>query len=61
MISGELTAVFNEAINTGMLPDRMLEGEVALLYKKKDPRDIRNYRPITLLNTDYGCIRFSQR
>ena len=56
MISGELTAVFNEAINTGMLPDRMLEGEVALLYKKKDPRDIRNYRPITLLNTDYKIL-----
>ena len=40
----------------GMLPDRMLEGEIALLYKKKDPRDIRNYRPITLLNADYKIV-----
>ena len=29
MISGELTEVFNEAIDMGMLPDRMLEGEIA--------------------------------
>ena len=56
MISGELTEVFNEAIDMGMLPDRMLEGEIALLYKKKDPRDIRNYRPITLLNADYKIV-----
>jgi len=27
---------------------------MSLLYKKNDKRDIRNYRPITLLNTDYN-------
>ena len=26
------------------------------LFKKKDPTDIRNYRPITLLNTDYKTL-----
>ena len=53
LILTELTEVFNEAIDQGALPGRMLEGEISLLYKKKDPRDIRNYRPITLLNADY--------
>ena len=35
------------------MPATFMEGEMAVLYKKKDPRDIRNYRPITLLNVDY--------
>ena len=34
----------------------MHEGDIILLYKKKDPKDIRNYRPITLLNTDYKIL-----
>jgi len=28
-------------------------GWMCPLFKKKDPTDIRNYRPITLMNTDY--------
>ena len=29
------------------------EGCISPIYKKKDPENIANYRPITLLNTDY--------
>ena len=38
------------------ISSNMLMGEIILLYKKKDPRDIRNYRPITLLNTVYKIL-----
>ena len=31
----------------------MRQGGIVLIYKKKDPTEIRNYRPITLLNSDY--------
>ena len=48
-----LLGVFNEAIENGSLPDFMKEGIISLLYKKKDRKDIRNYRPVTLLNSDY--------
>jgi hypothetical protein len=36
------------------LPEDTTEGTISLLYKHKgDPRDMRNYRPITLLQVDY--------
>ena len=38
------------------MPETMRDGEIILLYKKADPSDIRNYRPITLLNVDYKIL-----
>eukprot|EP00964_Phaeocystis_antarctica_P067902 scaffold41134_cov33-Phaeocystis_antarctica.AAC.1 len=34
----------------------MTEGLISVLYKKKDRKDPRNYRPITLLNGDYKIL-----
>jgi hypothetical protein len=43
-----------EACEFGYLPYNTTEGTIALFYKHKgDSRNIRNYRPITLLQTDY--------
>ena len=35
------------------IPPHMLEGDICVLFKKKERVDIRNYRPLTMLNTDY--------
>ena len=48
-----LTAVVKEGLDNGALHADMRKGEIILLYKKGDAREIRNYRPITLLNVDY--------
>ena len=49
----KLACVLREAINGAPLPPSMLEGDITLLYKKKDRTDVRNYSPLTMLNTDY--------
>ncbi|KAG1831410.1 hypothetical protein EV424DRAFT_1343139 [Suillus variegatus] len=49
-----LTAVFNDIESHGIMKDsKFSEGLIHPLYKKKDRREIANYRPITLLNSDY--------
>jgi hypothetical protein len=46
--------MLTDACEYGFLPEDTTEGTIALLYKHKgDPRDMRNYRPITLLQVDY--------
>lgn len=49
-----LHAVFNNIIKHGTPPgSKFAEGWMCPLYKKNDRTDIGNYRPITVLNTDY--------
>ena len=48
-----LCKVFKEARRVQRLPASMLNGDITLLFKKKDREDVRNYRPLTMLNTDY--------
>jgi hypothetical protein len=42
-----------EAQNKGALPEEFASGDISVLYKEGVPRDVRNYRPITLLQVDY--------
>ena len=51
-----LEQVLNTSRQQGSLPPTFLEGITTVLYKKKDPTDTRNYRPITLLNNDYKIM-----
>jgi hypothetical protein len=49
-----LTRVFNDIEEYGVVSTtNFAEGWMCPLYKKKDKRHIANYRPITILNSDY--------
>ena len=48
---------FNFSLQNGMLSSSQRNGIITLLPKKdKDPLQIKNYRPITLLTTDYKIL-----
>jgi len=52
-IAALMTKVFKDVERFGVIDEKLSEARMGLLYKKKDKREIQNYRPITLLNTDY--------
>ena len=52
-----LLLVYENSISSEMLPKSLRVGVITLLEKKgKDILDIANWRPITLLNTDYKLL-----
>ena len=51
-----LAAVFNKSRQGDQFPEGFKDGIVTLLYKKGTRKDVRNYRPITLLNGDYKVL-----
>jgi len=48
--------VVNEVFRNSELSDSQYNGMITLLHKGGDRDNIRNWRPITLLNTDYKII-----
>ena len=48
-----LVEVFNDSFCAGELCDSMKSSVTRLVHKKDDKRDSKNWRPISLLNTDY--------
>ena len=52
-IKYDFLSVFNAAFISGALPISCRRAVISLLPKKGDPLDIANWRPISLLNTDY--------
>ena len=51
-----LADLFDSFLELGSVPDRFRHGTILPIYEKGDPTDWANYRPITLLNTDYKIM-----
>ena len=47
---------FNEAFQSNRLSDSRNVSVLSLIFKKGDPSNIKNYRPISLSNTDYKLL-----
>jgi len=54
--SSALTSVFNYAFKHGTLSITQRQGIITLLFKKGDRTKLKNWRPITLLTTDYKIL-----
>ena len=52
-IGDSLCLVLNERLRLGVLTDSQRESLLRLIHKKDDKRSPKNWRPISLLNTDY--------
>ena len=53
ILGPELTDLFNSILEFKEVPSSFRNAVITLLYKKNDPRFIKNWRPISLLNVDY--------
>ena len=56
-LADALTRVFNDIEEHGLTEGSAFsDGWVCPVYKKKDKREVGNYRPITVLNADYKAM-----
>lgn len=53
ILTPHLIILFNKILEAQKIPQKWAESRITLLYKKGDPTDIGNYRPISLLPTMY--------
>lgn len=53
VLTRHLTQLFNMVLDTETVPKQWCTSDIILLYKKGDPLDIGNYRPISLLASIY--------
>ena len=53
-----LVEMYNECFENNMLPTSMRKSLVTLIHKKEDKTKIDNYRPISIINTDYRIFAF---
>jgi len=58
LIGSFLVEVFNECYTKGALPTSSKKSILGLIFKKGDKNLLKNYRPISLTNTDYKILAF---
>ena len=51
-----LTNIFNNILKTKQIPDSWQEAKTVILLKRRDPKDIKNCRPISLLSHSYNIF-----
>lgn len=56
ILAPDILDVFNESMAAGSLPLSCRRAVVALLPKKGNLQDIKNWRPVSLLCTDYKIL-----
>ena len=52
-LAKELTKLYNFCLQQKRIPDVWKESELIIIHKKEDKRDMKNYRPISLLSHVY--------
>lgn len=56
MVGHHLLEVFNEIMEEDEMSESMKMGVVTMLYKKGNPSQLANYRPLTVLCVDYKIL-----
>ena len=55
-LSPILLQLYNYSFDHGSLSPSMQESITRLIFKKDDPKNLKNWRPISLLNVDYKIL-----
>jgi hypothetical protein len=55
-LKSDFVFMVNSCLDKGELPLSLRRAVITLLFKKEDPENLKNWRPISLLNVDYKVI-----
>jgi hypothetical protein len=55
-ICDTLLKLYNDILSQQTTSIEFVKGQIILLYKKNDPTELKNYRPISLLDSDYKLL-----